>query len=112
MSLDGTPYINHHKVLKKAPAVPSMVKINVTEDHQLLSLPFLHELRLGNLQRILEATYGSVFSCAENVFYALKKIDNIEKNWSALFLIREMYLTGKQRFPEMRISSIFYCKLV
>jgi len=52
ISLNGTPYINHHKVLKKAPAVPSMAKINVTEHHQLLSLPFLLELCLGNLQRI------------------------------------------------------------
>jgi len=34
MSLDGTPYINHHKVLKKAPAVPSMGKTNATEHHQ------------------------------------------------------------------------------
>jgi len=49
---------------------------------------------------------------AKNVFYTLKKIGTIEKILSPLFLIREMYLTGKQRFPERRISSIFFCKLV
>jgi len=49
---------------------------------------------------------------SKNVFYTLKKIGTIEKILGALFLIREMYLTGKQRFPLRRISSIFVCKLV
>jgi len=43
ISLNGTPYVNHHGVLKKTPAVSAMAKINITEHHQLLSLPFLHE---------------------------------------------------------------------
>jgi len=44
-----------------------MAKINITEHHQLLSLPFLHKLCQRNLQRIGDLggqiTNGSVFSC-------------------------------------------------
>jgi len=45
---------------------------------------------------------------AKNVFYTLKKIGTIEKILSALFLIRNMYLTGKQRlcFPVRYIFLI------
>jgi len=54
-----------HKPL--TPAVPDMAKINITEHHQLLSLPFMYELSPRNLQRIGDLggqiTYSSVFSC-------------------------------------------------
>jgi len=43
ISLNG---LNHHGVLKKTPAVPDMAKINITEHHQLLSLPFMYELEM------------------------------------------------------------------
>jgi len=41
-------------------------------------------------------------------FFTLKKkIGTIEKDLSVLFLIRELYLTGKQRFSSRRISLFF-----
>jgi len=67
ISLNGTPYVNHHRVLKKTPAVHAMAKINITEHHHLLSLSFLHELSHRNLKGIGDLggqiTYGSVLSC-------------------------------------------------
>jgi len=44
----------------------------------------------------------------DNVIYTLKKIGTIQKMQSALFLIREMFLTGKPRLPSWRICRFFF----
>lgn len=52
ISLNGTHYENHQGVLKKKPAAAVASQINVTSHRDQLSLPFLHELSLQNLQHI------------------------------------------------------------
>jgi len=50
--VNETLFQNHYGLLKKKPAVSMVAHVNITGHKEKLSLPFLHELSLKNLQHI------------------------------------------------------------
>jgi len=50
--INGTLFVNNYGVFKRKPVVQAVAQINITEHREHLSLPYLHELSLANLQHI------------------------------------------------------------
>jgi len=50
--VNETIFQNHYGILKKNPAVSMVAHVNITGHKEQMSLPFLHELRLKNIQHI------------------------------------------------------------
>jgi len=50
--VNETIFQNYYGILKKNPAVSMVAHVNITGHKEQMSLPFLHELRLKNIQHI------------------------------------------------------------
>ncbi|KAH8392785.1 hypothetical protein KR200_001006 [Drosophila serrata] len=50
--VNETRYINHDMAQKRAPGVASSPSLNISLEHDILSLPYLHRLSERNLEHI------------------------------------------------------------
>ena len=54
VTINGTKHINRNGIMSKVPVTPNLSNINITAHKDTLSLPFLHDMNLVNLERINE----------------------------------------------------------
>lgn len=54
IKVNGTKFVNLNSITEKSPEVPNFPVINITEHKEIISLPYLHDMNIKNLQHIGE----------------------------------------------------------